>query len=363
MRKLFADYLNEISKEDMYQQYVVNNLSIKECQEYFNIGQSMLMRILKEYNIKKPKDAHIKNIKKSKLEKYGSENYNNRDKAKQTCIDVYGVENVFQLDDIKSKSEQTKLEKYNNAHYVNPDKNIQTKIALYGSVEEAYKQRNIKSIETCLERYGVENAACAEDVKNKIITTQKINWANKTEEERQAIANKISIANKGRVVWNKGKKVGPVPESKKVEILAKQYETKKNNNSFNSSSGESIFYKKLLKIFSEDDVITQYSSDSRYPFNCDFYIKSLDLFIELNFNWTHGYKLFEGTEQDLQKLQKWEAKAHSSDYYKNAIETWTKRDTQKYNAAKVNNLNYLVYYSEAEIEHFEEDIKKYAGKN
>ena len=201
-------FINEISKESLYQQYIVNNLSIKECQEYFNIGQSMLMRVLKEYNIKKPKDAHVKNIKKSKLERYGSENYNNRDRAKQTCIETYGVENVFQLDNVKSKSEQTKLERYNNAHYVNTNKNIQTKIALYGSVKEAYKQRNIKSIETCIERYGVENVALVEEVKNKIISTQKLNWANKSEKEKQDIAKKISSANKGRIVWNKGKKIG-----------------------------------------------------------------------------------------------------------------------------------------------------------
>ena len=360
MRKLFTDYLNEISKEALFEQYITNNLSNSECCEFFNVGSSMLSRILKEYNIKKSKTASAEKAKQTKLNKYGSAGYNNREKARQTCIETYGVENVFQRDEIKVKSEQTKLARYNNAHFVNPEKNLQTKIDKYGSVEEAYKQRNKKSVKTCLDRYGVENVAYADEIKNKIITTQKSNWANKTEEEKQRIATKISVANKGRVVWNKNKKVGPVPEDKKAEILAKQYVTKRNNNSFNSSSGESIFYTKLLQLFSEDDVITQYNTDSRYPFNCDFYIKSLDLFIELNFNWTHGYKPFEGTEQDLQKLQAWETKALTSDYYKNAIETWTVRDTQKYNTAKTNNLNYLMYYSESEIENFEEDIKQYA---
>ena len=28
----------------------------------------------------------------------------------------------------------------------------------------------------------------------------------------------------------------------------------------------------------------------RYPFACDFYISSLDLFIECNYHWTHGGK-------------------------------------------------------------------------
>jgi hypothetical protein len=360
MRKLFTDYLNEIPKEALFEQYIVNNLSNRECCEFFNTSPTMLSRILKEYNIKKSKKASAEIGKRTKLEKYGSAGYNNRDKAKQTCIETYGVENVFQREEIKSKSEQTKLERYNNAHFVNPEKNLQTKIDRYGSIEEAYRQRNLKSAEIFMERYGVENAALAEEVKNKIINTQKINWASKSEEEKQTIADKISKANKGRTVWNKGKKVGPVPEVKKAEILAKQYETKKNNNSFNSSSSEESFYTRLLALFAEDDIIKQYSTDPRYPFNCDFYIKSLDLFIELNFNWTHGYKLFEGTEQDLCRLHVWETKAITSDYYKNAIETWTKRDTQKYATATANNLNYLVYYLESELENFEEDIKLYA---
>ena len=73
MRKLFSDYINEITEDLLIEQYVTNNLSVRECLDYFNIGQSMFMRVLKHYNIKKPKDAHVKNIKKSKLEKYGSE--------------------------------------------------------------------------------------------------------------------------------------------------------------------------------------------------------------------------------------------------------------------------------------------------
>ena len=51
------------------------------------------------------------------------------------------------------------------------------------------------------------------------------------------------------------------------------------------------------------DVITQYKDD-RYPFACDFYIPSLDLFIECNYHWTHGGKPYEGTEDDKQIVEK-----------------------------------------------------------
>ena len=105
----------------------------------------------------------------------------------------------------------------------------------------------------------------------------------------------------------------------------------------------------LVEYYGADDVITQYSADKRYPFNCDFYIKSKDLFIELNLSWTHGGKLFEGTDEDLTKLAVWEEKAKTSEYYKNAIQTWTMRDVLKYNTAKQNHINYLVIYTEQDF--------------
>jgi len=43
---------------------------------------------------------HLKQIK---LLKYGNANYNNRTKAKKTCVSKYGVENPAQVDDVKRK--------------------------------------------------------------------------------------------------------------------------------------------------------------------------------------------------------------------------------------------------------------------
>ena len=65
------------------------------------------------------------------------------------------------------------------------------------------------------------------------------------------------------------------------ELQEKTNKTKKLNHSFNSSKIETIYKNKLIEKFGIEDVIYQYM-DERYPFNCDFYIKSLDLFIEIN---------------------------------------------------------------------------------
>lgn len=66
------------------------------------------------------------------------------------------------------------------------------------------------------------------------------------------------------------------------KISEKAAKTHRKNNSFNNSKPEISLRKILVEIFNENDIITEYSDDPRYPFKCDFYIKSEDLFIELN---------------------------------------------------------------------------------
>ena len=183
---------------------------------------------------------------------------------------------------------------------------------------------------------------CSEETKEKIKATKQ----NKTPEEKATIEQKRPASRSSGDPWNKGIQTGPWPEEEKAAILQKQYTTKKENNSFNSSKPELEFLERLVEYYGADDIITQYSADKRYPFNCDFYIKSKDLFIELNLSWTHGGKLFEGTDEDMTKLAVWEEKAKTSEYYKNAIQTWTVRDVLKYKTAKQNCLNYLVIYIE-----------------
>lgn len=95
--------------------------------------------------------------------------------------------------------------------------------------------------------------------------------------------------------------------------------------------------------YGKEDVVRQYR-DPRYPFNCDFYIKSEDLFIELNFTWCHGPNPFENTEEDQRLLNMWKEKAKTSKYYQQAIHTWTVSDVNKLSTFKQNKLNFIILY-------------------
>ena len=134
----------------------------------------------------------------------------------------------------------------------------------------------------------------------------------------------------------------------KDEILQKQYDTKKQNHSFNSSSTEEQTFELLKQFFQESDICHPLKpfEDERYPYECDFYIKSLDLFIECNYHWTHGGRLFDETDEScIEQLNKWKEKALTSKFYQNAIDTWTIRDTKKRKHAIDNKLKWKCFYT------------------
>jgi len=123
-------------------------------------------------------------------------------------------------------------------------------------------------------------------------------------------------------------------------IKEKIFENMKQYNSFRGNKTEDSVYQYLISHY--PDTKRNYKS-CVYPFRCDFYIESLDLYIEVNAHWTHGSNAFEGTPEDLEILKQWRSK--QSKYYNNAIAVWTKRDVEKRDLAKKHNINYIEIFS------------------
>lgn len=137
-----------------------------------------------------------------------------------------------------------------------------------------------------------------------------------------------------------------VPYAMMVEdYQTKANATKRKNNTFNSSKPESEFYKSLVAQYGERNVLRHYKSE-KYPFYCDFYIVPTEEYIELNLHWTHGGRPYiEGDVECDKQLKEWIEKSHTSQFYANAINTWTVRDVKKLETAKQNGLSYRVLYS------------------
>jgi len=99
------------------------------------------------------KCKHLKS-KKTKLEVYGDENYNNNKKNKKTCLEKYGVSHHNKLEEFKTKIKNTKLEKYGNKTYNNIEKCHETKLIKYG---DSNYNNIVQNQETCLKKYGKDN--------------------------------------------------------------------------------------------------------------------------------------------------------------------------------------------------------------
>ena len=90
----------------------------------------------------------------------------------------------------------------------------------------------------------------------------------------------------------------------------------------------------------ENDIIYErHRKNKKYPFACDFYFPSNDLYLEIQGHWTHGKHPFNpenGEDQSI--VESWKNK--NTKYYNSAIDVWTVRDIKKREYAKKNNLNF-----------------------
>lgn len=159
----------------------------------------------------------------------------------------------------------------------------------------------------------------------------------KTNVERYGVQNVMSLPlTLDKIKAATQKKYGVDYAMQDKDLVSKNVEAKRLNGTFSTSSVETH-----VKGF--DDFEVQYNKDARYPYLCDFYDKGRDLFIEVNASWTHGGHWYDA-EKDADVCAKWEEKAKDSKYYANALDVFTRRDVEKRNTARANNLNYVTFW-------------------
>lgn len=119
------------------------------------------------------------------------------------------------------------------------------------------------------------------------------------------------------------------------------------------SNIEFVVFQKLVERFGKDDVLYSYGLhplDKRYPFNCDFYIKSEDLFIEINAHYSHGGHWYDSSNHD-DCLRVQHLLSFDKQKLKAAVRVWTLTDVEKRRYAKENHLNYLVFWDNRQLQH------------
>lgn len=220
------------------------------------------------------------------------------------------------------------------------------------SKSDAYKLRDERTKEVCLDKYGVTNPFAASSVKDKIKQTMldryDVEYVGQTEISKQK-SREVFLDKYGVDHYSKTEEFKKKYSANAAEYKIKEFKTKKLNGTCKTSKPEEVYYNILVERYGKANVFRQHREE-RYPYHCDFYVAPEDLFIELNLSWTHGEHPFDSKNPaDLTKLTEWQKRAKTSKYYENAITTWTIRDPAKIATAKANKLNYITYYKESEL--------------
>ena len=191
-------------------EYVLQNKDIKE-----KIKETLIQKYGVD-NPLKSEEIRDKSLK-TKLEKYGDENYNNREKFKITILDRYGVyftktdqyinklrnfsfikynvDHPLKSDEIRSKIKKTKLDKYGDENYNNIDKIKETSIIRWG-VDSVLKNKEIreKIKETNFKKYGFySNLSIPEIVDKRKKIFQENNNRETIEKYRNIIGDEYTI--------------------------------------------------------------------------------------------------------------------------------------------------------------------------
>lgn len=187
---------SKISRTDLENYYKLH--TIENTKNYFGIRLCELRKLLKFYNIKKSKEDTLNTRKSTCLEKYGVENiYQDKERMRLAYISKFGVDNPYKSEEVKERIKQTNLEKYGvtsplqNKDILNKMKD--TTIDRYGGIGWASKEINEKFNKSCIDRYGFKfnfsSNEFKELVKEKSLEKYGVEYFSQSEAVKEKIKN------------------------------------------------------------------------------------------------------------------------------------------------------------------------------
>lgn len=190
-------------------------------------------------------------------------------------------------------------------------------VPIYGVIGSSEHSKIIK------EKYGTQYAQSSDIVRKKI---------------SKALSSKES---QDKMIKTNLKRYGVKRVSQAKEIKEKSYNTALKNRSHRTSKEENILFEILKELY--PNIIRFYINKEQYPYNCDFYIPDLSLYIEYQGSGYHHNSLYNKLVDD-KELRKLQIKAKTNQTYQDIINTWTIIDIEKWNISKSNRINMLFLY-------------------
>ena len=286
----------------------------KECQ-YSDLGKKITKEIKIKSNLEKYGVEHTSQLKEvtDKRTKSRADHVNEiQQHVRESLYKKYGAYDVMHIPHILQKIKNTNLKKFGVEFPLQQLKKENSEI--YQKISQ-----------TCINKFDVDSPLKNKEVREKI---------KQTNIQKYGVDNPL----KNKEIWKKSQDNRQISSKSKLE-----------NNFLN--------YLKLK--YESDDIITQYKS-KEYPYYCDFYIKSINLYIEIQGHWTHNDHPFDiNNLNDQLIMNKWRTKSLSDKYYKNALNTWTIKDVEKRNTAIQNNLNYLEIFGKTDLNKYIDIFENY----
>lgn len=299
-------------KKDCQKQTCISKYGVSSVLQLEEVKKKSEETSLRKYGCKRPSQSEIvkQHTRENNLKKYGSVTHMSsqevKDKIKQTCLQRYGVENVFQDKHIKGKALQTCLERYGT---VNVQQNLEVKkktqetcIERYGAVSPLLNDEvKEKALITLLQKYGVYNAMQSDEVKlrAKLTCLERYGCENYSQTDeykercQQTCMERYGVLNSFQLDICKERRAEVLQSKYGVDYAFCNRNIQKRaleaslQSSSSKSKAEDVIYEELCSIYGKENIIRQYKSNV-YPFHCDFYIQSEDLYIEYQGSWTHG---------------------------------------------------------------------------
>ena len=309
----------------------------KECQ-YSDLGKKITKEIKIKSNLEKYGVEHTSQLKEvtDKRTKSRADHVNEiQQHVRESLYKKYGAYDVMHIPHILQKIKNTNLKKFgvefplqqlkkeNSEIYQKISQTCINKFDIDSPLKNKEVREKIK--QTNIQKYGVDNPLKNKEIREKI---------KQTNIQKYGVDNPL----KNKEIWKKSQDNRQISSKSKLE-----------NNFLN--------YLKLK--YESDDIITQYKS-KEYPYYCDFYIKSINLYIEIQGHWTHNDHPFDiNNLNDQQIMNIWRTKSLSDKYYKNALNTWTIKDVEKRNTAIQNNLNYLEIFGKTDLNKYIDIFENY----
>ena len=246
----------------------------KECQ-YSDLGKKITKEIKIKSNLEKYGVKHTSQLKEvtDKRTKSRADHVNEiQQHVRESLYKKYGAYDVMHIPHILQKIKNTNLKKFGVEFPLQQLKKENSEI--YQKISQ-----------TCINKFDVDSPLKNKEVREKI---------KQTNIQKYGVDNPL----KNKEIWKKSQDNRQISSKSKLE-----------NNFLN--------YLKLK--YEPDDIITQYKS-KEYPYYCDFYIKSINLYIEIQGHWTHNDHPFDiNNLNDQQIMNIWRTKSLSDKYYKNAL--------------------------------------------